>query len=55
MEWDLLGGDTILMDMEEVGVGTLGGMVRQFHHGDLQPKKMRFDFSKRKPISLRKS
>jgi hypothetical protein len=40
------------MDMEEVGVGILGGMVRQFHHGDLQAKKKRFGFSKKKLISF---
>jgi hypothetical protein len=43
------------MDMEEVGVGTPGGTERRFHHGDLQPRKKRFGFSKRKPISFGKS
>jgi hypothetical protein len=54
-EWDLQDGDTILTGMEEVGVGTPGGMEPPFHHGDLQPKKMRLSFSKKKLISFEKS
>jgi hypothetical protein len=54
-EWDLQDGDTILMPMAEVGVGTLGGMEHPFHHGGLQPRKRRFGFSKRKPIPFGKS
>jgi hypothetical protein len=55
MEWALEDGDTILMDMEEVGVGTLGGTEDLFQPGDLQPKKMRLGFSKKRPISSEKN
>jgi hypothetical protein len=43
------------MGMGEVGVGTLGGTEHPLHHGGLQPRKKRFAFSKRKPISFGKS
>jgi hypothetical protein len=43
------------MDMEEVGVGIPGGMVRQFHHGDPQQRRKRFAFSKKKPNTFVKS
>jgi hypothetical protein len=38
------------MAMAEVGVGTLGGTERPFHHGDLQPRKRRLGFLKKMPI-----
>jgi hypothetical protein len=49
-EWDH--GDIILMDTEEVGGGAPGGTGDLFPHGDLQPKKRRFGFLKKKAISF---
>jgi hypothetical protein len=38
------------MGTVEGGVGIPGGTERPFHHGDLQPRKMRFGFSKKRQI-----
>jgi hypothetical protein len=37
------------------GVGIPGGTGHPFHHGDLQPRKKRFGFSRSKAISFEKS
>jgi hypothetical protein len=41
--------------MEEVGRGTPGGMVDQFCHGDVRPRKKKFGFLRKKPISFEKT
>jgi hypothetical protein len=51
---DLQDGETVLMGIVEGGVGTPGGMEHPFHLGDLQPKKMRFGFLKKREISFGK-
>jgi hypothetical protein len=43
------------MGTVEGGVGNLVGTERPFHHGGLQPKKMRSGFLKRRAISSVKS
>jgi len=45
------------MGMAEGGAGILGDMelVRRFRRGDLQPRKMRCIFSKKKPIFFENS
>jgi hypothetical protein len=40
--------------MVEGGVGIPGGTEYLFHHGGLQPRKRRFGFSKKRPISFEK-
>jgi hypothetical protein len=54
-EWDRQDGDTVLTVMAEGDVGIPGGTGHRFHHGGHQPKKKRFGFSKKKPISFEKS
>jgi hypothetical protein len=54
-EWDLQDGDTILMGTVEGGAGIPGGTGHPFHLGDLQPRKRRSGFLKKKPISFEKN
>jgi hypothetical protein len=41
--------------MAEGGVGIPGGTEHPFRHGDRQPRKTKFGFLRRKPISFGKS
>jgi hypothetical protein len=43
------------MVTDEVGGGTPGSMADQFGHGDAQPRKRKFGFLKKKPISFEKT
>jgi hypothetical protein len=54
-EWDPGDGDIIPMVTEEVVGGTPGGMADQFRHGGVQPRKRKFGFLKKKPISFEKT
>jgi hypothetical protein len=54
-EWDPGDGGIILMGTEEVGNGTSGGMADQFRRGDVQPRKRKSGFLKKKPISFGKT
>jgi hypothetical protein len=50
--WDLQDGRAILTVTVEGGVGIPRGPEHPFLHGDLQQRKKRFGFSKKKPISF---